>query len=506
MWRWLLSLNWFTARRCGMSLWAREDRGPFLADDRINRFVGYFTKCIRDEAQTRNAAIPWYIDDEGHDIYQVKPATLGPLTPRDFPVDLVVIADCLGTGIQLLGLSSMVNTFRSLFRVTQVLTTESNPTMRRISSVLAPPALLFPAAVHKHYDRTADLILDLHQVLNTGTTKIVIGASGPPFLDCPHSGLIDDGQGIHGRASAVTFDVHRLLVMLAAELGPHRYLWLVEHVSFAHDQDQQEVSAMFGQLVRENSADFTGVHHKRTYVTYPGLPPGPSPWIQTWGTGDAALPPDCSYPAAFLEAAFSSGRFALPIERCMHHGNYAIPELRSLLFDIHAEHVDLINNVALSFEERTEEECFEVFSGYVQHATLGPVFWPRPWLASKAGLDRFELARLDAALPCTSELSGFCATLGKTLCSNCGLVAWGLSQASHKKITEGCLNRLVALWTAGRADSQSKLEGHTLPIHICGSACTHKRKARPTERMLALARRRSYLEPRPLGWKWARLH
>jgi hypothetical protein len=113
MWRYLMNLNWFTARRCGMSLWAREDRGPYLADDRINKFVGYFVKCIRDEAQARNMAIPWYVDDEGHALYQVRPATLGPLTPTDFPEDLVVIADCLGTRIYLLALSSTPSTASS---------------------------------------------------------------------------------------------------------------------------------------------------------------------------------------------------------------------------------------------------------------------------------------------------------------------------------------------------------------------------------------------------------
>ncbi|CAE8741799.1 unnamed protein product [Polarella glacialis] len=516
MWRYLLSLHWFDARRCGMSLWAREDRGPFLSNSRINKFVGYFTKCIRDEAQSANAAIPWYIDNEGHDIYQVKPAAIGPLTPKDFPVDLIVIADCLGTGIHLLALSDMVNAFRSLFKVTQVLTTESNPAMTRISDALAPPALLFPAAIHRHYARTADLILDLPNILSPCTTsswtspttraaQMVIGASGPPFLDCPHSGLDSEGHGIHGRASAVAFDVHRLLVLLASELGPHRYLWFMEHVSFTHDQDQQEFSAMFGPLTRENAADFTGVHHKRTYVTYPGLPPGPSPWIQTWGTGDASLPLDCTYPTRFLEAGFSSGHFAQPIERGMHHGNYALPELRPLLLDLHSEHLDKINLINLAFDDRSEREQFEVLAGYIQHATLGPVFWPRPWLASKCGLDRFELARLNAALPCTSNPAGFCATVGNPFCANCALLTLGLSQASHKKLAEGCLKRLVALWTAGRTDAQSKVEGHTLPIHICGAACTHKRKARPTDRMLALTRRRSYLEPRPQGWKWARI-
>jgi hypothetical protein len=365
---------------------------------------------------------------------------------------------------------------------------------------------LFPSAVHKHYARTADLILDLHHILSPETPKMVIGTSGPPYNDCPHSGLTSEGQGIHGRASAVAFDVHRLLVLLASELGPHRYLWFMEHVSFAHDQDQQEFSAMFGSLTRENSADFTGVHHRRTYVTYPGLPPGPSPWIQTWGTGDAALPPNCSYPTRFLESALTTGGIAPPIEKCMHHGNFAIPELRPMLFEkMHGEHLDLINQINLTFEDRPVAEKFEVFAGYVQHATLGPVFWPRPWLVSKFGLDRFELGRLNAALPCSNALPGHCATVGRPLCANCGLVAWGLSQASHKKLVEGCLKRLVALWTAGRTDSQSKMEGHTLPIHICGAACTHKRNARPTDRMLALVRRRSYLEPKPHGWKRARL-
>ncbi|CAE8724575.1 unnamed protein product [Polarella glacialis] len=189
----------------------------------------------------------------------------------------------------------------------------------------------------------------------------------------------------------------------------------------------------------------------------------------------------------------------------MRHGNFAIPELRPMLFEMHGEHLDLTNQINLTFEERSDAEKFEVYAGYVQHATLGPVFWPRPWLVSKFGLDRFELGRLNAALPCSSELAGYCATLGRPLCANCGLVAWGLSQASHKKLVEGCLKRLVALWISGRTDSQSKVEGHTLPIHICGAACTHKRKARPTDRMLALVRRRSYLDPRPHGWKRARL-
>ena len=335
---------------------------------------------------------------------------------------------------------------------------------------------------------------------------MVIGASGPPYKDCPHSGLATEGQGIHGPASAVSFDVHRMLVCIAAELGPHRYLWFMEHISFSHDQDQQEFSAMFGSLTRDNSADFTAAQRKRTFVTYPGLPPGPAAWIQTWGTGDAALPPNCSYPTRFLENAMAAGGLGAPIERCMRHGNYAIPELRPMLFEkMHGEHLDLLNGINRTFEDRPAAEKLEVFAGYVHHATLGPVFWPRPWLVSKFGLDRFELGRLDAALVCSDAPLGHCATEGRPLCANCSLLACGLSQASHKKVVEGYLKRLVALWIAGRADSQSHMEGHTLPIHICGAACTHKRNARPTERMLALTRRRYYLTPKPHGWKRARI-
>ncbi|CAE8724877.1 unnamed protein product [Polarella glacialis] len=167
----------------------------------------------------------------------------------------------------------------------------------------------------------------------------------------------------------------------------------------------------------------------------------------------------------------------------MHHGNYAIPELRPMLFEMHGEHLDLINQINLTFEERSEAEKFEVYAGYVQHATLGPVFWPRPWLVSKFGLDRFELGRLNAALPCSSELAGHCATLGRPLCANCGLVAWGLSQASHKKLVEGCLKRLVALWISGRTDSKSKVEGHILCRSISAGlrARTKGKRALQTE-------------------------
>jgi hypothetical protein len=68
----------------------------------------------------------------------------------------------------------------------------------------------------------------------------------------------------------------------------------------------------------------------------------------------------------------------------------------------------------------------------------------------------------------------------------------------------GYLKRLVALWIAGRTDSQTQPDGHTVPVHICGAACVHKRNAMPTERMSSLGR--SYLDPHPYGWKKARLY
>ena len=162
-----------------------------------------------------------------------------------------------------------------------------------------------------------------------------------------------------------------------------------------------------------------------------------------------------------------------------------------------------MNGINHNFLARPAAEKYEVFCGYLQHATLGPTFWPRPWLASKFGLDRFELGRLDSALCCTS--GGYCATEGLPLRANCALIASCLSQASRKKTVVGYLKRLVALCIAGRTDSQSYPEGHTLPIHICGAACVHKRNALPTDRMQSLVRRRSFLDPKPHGWKRARM-
>ena len=105
------------------------------------------------------------MEDERHQSYLRMVARLEALTILDLPVDVVLIVDALGTGIPLLVMKDVLDTFRHIFRVIRVATSEPSPDMHRIANVLCPASLLFPGAEHEHFQRTSDLILHLPRLL-----------------------------------------------------------------------------------------------------------------------------------------------------------------------------------------------------------------------------------------------------------------------------------------------------------------------------------------------------
>jgi hypothetical protein len=218
----------------------------------------------------------------------------------------------------------------------------------------------------------------------------------------------------------------------------------------------------------------------------------------------SCVAPHCTYPSSLLTDFVNSDEIYREINRDFNDGQFALPVLRSFVMGrFHEEHVEHLRGRRGVWTSRSTYEKWSLLSGYVQHESLGPVYMPREWLAAKFGLDLTDLSRLNAGFPCPK--GGWCATKGELHCDNCALIASGLGQAWHRPTYAGEYKRLFALWLAGHASGQHNSEGHTLPVHICGTACTHKRNAPLTHAAEALVKRRRRLEDVPPGFKVSKL-
>jgi hypothetical protein len=298
----------------------------------------------------------------------------------------------------------------------------------------------------------------------------------------------------------MAFDSHRLLVEICSMVGPHRYLFVTEYINFHHQQDEEEFQSIFGSSHLFNSACTTAANRTRNTWTYPPTPPPPVPWRVTWDEGTAALPADGVYPSTFLREFADTDVIYKDICKDFHDGQFSLPVLRSwVMCRLHAEHVEHLGGGNGPWRSRSPYEQWSLLSGYVQHCTLGPVYMPRCWLVAKLGLDEVDLERLNRGLPCPQQ--GWCAVSGRHHCDNCTLLARGLGQAWHRSTYTGNYRRLFALWLSGHATGQHFSKGHTTPVHICGTACTHKRNAPLTYAAERLVKRRRMLEDVPPGFK-----
>ena len=466
----------------------RQDRNP------IGRCLGYFRSCVDPvNSKGSNAAVPWWVEDERHSSYLRMVARLEPLTILDLPVDVVLIVDALGTGIPLLVMKDVLDTFRHIFNVIRVATTEPDQGMHKIANVLCPASLLFPGAVHEHFQRTSDLILHLPRLLTSprpdSKPVMVLASSAPSTADVMASPFFENGQGVHGQVCRAVFDWHRCLQTINTIVGPHRYLALTDFVIFSHDQDRQEMSAMFGKPAYLDSVAATGIRRLRTVFTYPLVPlPAVASRI-LWNEDTSELPAGFGFPSNFLRDAAEEPELHRMMLQEYSDGGIALPSIRAEYFlDIHQQHLDHVILGSTAFNTNKSYVKYAVLSGYLEHDELGPVWWPREWLMTRFGLTLTERADLDRQLPC--EQHGTCAKDNQRHCDNCQLIAVGLAVAWHRPTYTGLFKRLVALWLSGRCEGQAQQWGHTIPVHICGSACVHARNTHPTDRARGLIRAR----------------